>query len=271
MKIYNILPYIFSVFILLNACQPSGEVDKQKVAESLTSESARKNWENVSNRETVSAINDIKEATDTYVTQRHKEVSSTEDQRQQVPTPIFNKNQIAGVEVRTSTDLSSYQGIFEVRNVDNEQIEGVLDDESTFTIYYKLPKNTLSNRIQVKSQLSLFYETEITGGSHTQTLILQEKRNPLLISIEDGSNEPLQKEYSGLNIFVRQLESENRDSNMVRITLYDQIFTMTPGQSTVREAPVGSVEFFLQTSYSKPRSIMEEGLNYYVRLYGYAL
>ncbi len=270
MKTNNIILLIVLAFAVI-ACEPSKEVNNKKVAESLSSEKARKYWEEVGTKETVSALNDLISTTKTLVSQRKKEVSSKEDSRPQAQTPVFNKNQIAGVEVRSSTDISTYQGIFEVQNIDSNLLRGKIEGDVDFNIYYKLPKNNLTNFIKAKLQLTLFYETKIVSGSNNQVILLMEKKNPLLISIEEGSNEPFQKEYAFSNLSVKQIISEKRESSTVEVTFYDQKFIITPGQNVVRKVPNGEVEFFLKTSYAKPKSVMEEGLNYYVRLYAYVL
>ena len=147
----------------------------------------------------------------------------------------------------------------------------MVNEDEEFNIFYKVPVDNLESRIGAAADLSLTHESSIKSGSFNQLVILSEEERPLLLSINEGSSQPFNKSYQEIGLSVQQLIDEKTDENEVLVTFQDQEFTLKEGDRIIRQTEGGEIEFILITSYVRSENLMQEGQQYFVRLYAYAL
>ena len=267
----NLQIYFFIISLLAISCQPSSQLNEQKVEETLTSEAAKSHWKETGNAETIGALSELQTNTKDLVTERQKHRITAEDTVAIQHPPVFNKKELPEVEFRAAPGVSTYKGQFHIDKMENGMIQGKIDGGGDCSIYYQFPEHDLPKFAKVDSDVSLFYEEEFVSGSLNKALMLSTDRHPLVLSVEEGSDQPFVKRFPDLNLVLRQIVGNEKEGNGVQIQYGNQRFSLTEGQKVRRRGPGGEIEFFLITSFVKPASILEEGQNYYVRLYAYAL
>ena len=255
--------------ILLIGCQSSGRVDSESVSETIINPNAQDHWEKAGSTQNVKSLESLKNGTSEFISIRRRDTIANEVIESKAP--VLNQSRLPQVEIKSNIEISDYQGPFQVASINSLLIVGAIEGDQSFEIHYSLPGNGLSNFVKEDSRLNLRYSQALLSGSNIKNIILSENSSPLLLAIEEGSNQLFERNYERFNLKVRQFRDGENARSGVEVSYGRQSAILYEGERIQMDHTTGKIEFFLLTSYSKPRGIMDEGLPNYVRLYGYIL
>lgn len=266
--------YIKAAFLMIaiTACQSpkSSDINSERINESLSSDAAKSHWKEVQDESSIKALESLKSETTVLVSDRRPEVIKEPETAPTLKDPVMPQELVASVQVRSGGNLENYRGNFRIRSVDENVIRGVVENDAEFNIFYKIPNARLDASIKAEQNMELYYDSGVRSGSFNQTLFLKDGRRPVLLSIEEGSMTPFEKSYKDVELAVRQIIEDGKNTGAVEIRFGRDRFRLEQGERRLAKGQDGTVEFYLYSSYAKPENTMEEGMNYFIRLFATA-
>ena len=267
---------IFAMSLLASACSSAtqsrpaerpGRVENiEQITASIQDSAMRERWREAAAAGQLPSLGSLP-VPDTIISTRQR--ARVADARLQRGAALIPPQAVADVRLMGLDTLRVYRGPITLGDSAGGRVRATLAGAPAVEIHYKLPGN--QPLVLLPGPLTLVYRDDVVNSSVRRELIITAPNAPVLLHLNDGSNQPYDRTFRELPLRVRQTGQADQLISPVEITYADQQFVLRPGERRRARDAAGDVEFFVLSSHYTPPAQVEtaEGDPYHVQLFMY--